>query len=197
MLRKIGCLIPAQLCFILHHLSWWKLLFAVGNFQVILKPWHTDALYTHSSLLCWLRLSTVCMCVCVFLSLCVCGAGDGGEDPAFWYIPVKWREYLSGRSWTAWDHKDTYKLSKRERRSFWVQPSSLKTHTERKFGAPLPAGEGMRRGRGQRHLMVLSSQEPGQIQTHSTQPNPWRCVSHTRAHTPTVTGNPGATRVLS
>ena len=52
-------------------------------------------LYTHIQvLLCWLRLSRVfCVCVCVCVCL-FCDAGDGGENPAFWYIPVRWREYL-------------------------------------------------------------------------------------------------------
>lgn len=151
--------------------------------------------HTYPSLLCWLRLSSVYVCVSV------CDAGDGGENPAFWNIPVRWRENLSGRSWTAWDHKDTHKLRGKEWRSLRVQPSTKKkkTPTDRKIQCPSFCWEGTRRGRGwgQRHSMVLSSQEPGQIQTHSTEPNSWRCVSHTCAHTPTVTGNPGATRVLT
>lgn len=41
-----------------------------------------------------------------------------------------------------------------------------------------------KRGCGQRHSTVLLSQEPGQIQTHSTQPNPWRRVRGTQRNTP-------------
>lgn len=67
MLRKIACLIPAQLCFILHHLSWWKLLFAVGNFQVTLKLWFTDAWYTHISKFAVLVETKQCLCVSLFV----------------------------------------------------------------------------------------------------------------------------------
>lgn len=82
--------------------------------------------HTYPSLLCWLRLSSVYVCVSV------CDAGDGGENPAFWNIPVRWRENLSGRSWTAWDHKDTHKLREKEWRSLRVQPSTKKkTHREK------------------------------------------------------------------
>lgn len=63
-------------------------------------------------------------------------------------------------------------------------PQHTHATTHGKNPAPSSCWEGTQRGRdwGQRHSMVLSSQEPGQIQTHSTQPNPWRCVSHTHTH---------------
>lgn len=91
--------------------------------------------HTYPSLLCWLRLSSVYVCVSV------CDAGDGGENPAFWNIPVRWRENLSGRSWTAWDHKDTHKLRGKEWRSLRVQPSTKKKTPQReKSSAPRFAG---------------------------------------------------------
>lgn len=58
----------------------------------------------------------------------VCGPGDGGENPAFRNIPVRWRENLSGRSWTAWDHKDTQTERVKEPRS---PALNTKTHREK------------------------------------------------------------------
>lgn len=60
----------------------------------------------------------------------VCGPGDGGENPAFRNIPVRLRESLSGRSWTAWDHKDTQ--TERERVKEPRSPAlNTKTHREK------------------------------------------------------------------
>lgn len=131
MLRKIARLIPAQLCFILHHLSWWKLLFAVGNFHIILRPWYTDALYTHPSLLCWLRLSVMCL---------------------FLFVVQEMEERIQHFDTFLWDGenthqvdpeqpgttKDTHKLSEREWRSFWVQPSTQKKKQKTTTENPVP-----------------------------------------------------------
>lgn len=101
MLRKIARLIPAQLCFILHHLSWWKLLFAVGNFQVILKPWCTDALYIHPSFLCWLRISSMCLCL---------------------FVVQEMEERIQHFDTFLWDGENTYQVDPE-------QPGTTKTHT--------------------------------------------------------------------
>lgn len=86
--------------------------------------------------------------------------------------------FRSGRPWTALDHKYKQELGEEKRWTFWVGPSDTNTKTEH----PAPSlcwGE----ANEQRYLMVLSSQEPGQIQTLSSQPNSWRCVDLTYMHT--------------
>lgn len=124
----------------------------------------------------------MCLSLCVCVSLC--DAGDGGENPAFWYIPVRWREYLlyqvdPEHPGTTKTHK---KLSERESEgASESSPQHNKNTPSKEIRCPSSCREVT--WQGQRHSMVLSSQEPGQIQTHSTQPNPWRCVSHTHAHT--------------
>lgn len=95
--------------------------------------------------------------------------------------------YLSGRCSTDWDHKDTHKLSE------WPLSPVLypKTHSKApSFNLENEDVDGL--------PMVLLSQEPGQIQNHSTQPNPLKVwESHTPQTPPTVMYNPGATWVLS
>lgn len=96
---------------------------------------------------------------------------------------MRWKEGLSGRSWTDRDHKDT----KWERWSVSESAlNTLRTPQWFKIGCPPPPSFFLR-GNTSRltaeifiHGAIVSGTWPDP--DHSTWPNSWRCVSHTCTH---------------
>lgn len=117
--EKSPILLQRRLYSTLRHLSWWKL-FAVGNFQVILKRRLHRCFCTHIQFCCvGLRLSGLCwsvsvslslcfsFCVCACVFFCLCHRRWRRESSILIHSCEVERRNFSGRSWSAWDHKDS------------------------------------------------------------------------------------------
>lgn len=125
-----------------------------------------------------------------YVSLSVCGAGDGGENPAFWYIPVRRREYASGRSWTAWDHK-RHTQTEWERVKELLSPA-LNTKKKQKTTTENPVPLLFLRGNTTRTRTRLRTETFNGAIVSGTWPDPDPfyttkllevCQSHTHTHT--------------
>lgn len=155
--------------------------------------WNSGAqmLYIHiHCYIYWFELSTVC------LRAPLCCRRWRRESSISIHSCETENECLSGRCWTDRDHKDTHRPRESEWASFWVQ--SL--HTQSKSNASSyweRRGGGRSWGRDILWCYCLRNLARSRPITHNQTPGGAVSVTRTHTHTPMVTGNPGATWVLS